>query len=333
MPIEISKENETQFSLNGSLFMPHGISRFVMHDQRSTENKLSAKEFIEKMAESGINSLRLVVPGEFERGVEPELGKYNEDFLASLDEVFGHADVNGIHIILCLFDSSSFYASWAPDEYWNYGVYSTKFSGPKEVFANQELRMYMKQRAAFLVKHFSKFRNVFAWEIMNEMNKIGELFGDDCEKITMNWYEDLARYIKSISQNHLVVGSLYGDEVWESLNKSQVNDFVQIHTYDEEENPERIGEIISMYCRENKKFNKPIVITEFASKKHNSLRAELVRKGIMAAQKERCSAWLYASVWDSDAEFGMGHGDMNEELFQVYRETQPILLKKLKTGV
>jgi len=50
----------------------------------------------------------------------------------------------------------------------------------------------MKNRVAYLVKHFSKYKNIFAWEIMNEMNKIGELFGEDCEKVTMEWYEDMA---------------------------------------------------------------------------------------------------------------------------------------------
>jgi len=192
MAIQINQENPSRFSLNNVIFRPHGISRFVMHDQRATENKMAAKEFIKKMAESGMNSLRLVVPGEFERGVEPQVGIFNETFLAPLDEVFKYAEESDIHIILCLLDSSSFYASWAPDEYWKYGIYSTKFSGPKEVLTNLELRQLMKNRIAFLVNHFSTYTNIFAWEVMNEMNKIGELFGEDCEKVTMEWYEDMA---------------------------------------------------------------------------------------------------------------------------------------------
>ena len=181
----------------------------------------------------------------------------------------------------------------------------------------------MKNRVAYLVKHFSKYKNIFAWEIMNEMNKIGELFGEDCEKVTMEWYEDMAWFVKGITPEFLVVGSLYGDEVWERLNDSKVNDFIQIHTYDEEMRPEANADIISGYCSENKRYGKPIVVTEFASKKHNPQRADFVRQGILATQKEKCSAWLYASVWDSDAKFGMGHGDMNEELFNVYKETVP----------
>lgn len=323
MPIQINKDIPTQLLLDNKVFSPHGISRFVMHDQRATENKMPAKEFLEKMATSGMNSLRLVVPGEFERGVEPEIGVFNEDYLKDLDEVFSLAEKNSIQIILCLFDSTSFYASWSPDEYWKYGIYSSKFSGPKEMFTNIELRSCMKKRAEFLVKHFAKFSNVFAWEVMNEMNKIGELYDDDCEKVTMEWFEDMAAFIKSIDSTRLVVGSLYGDEVWKSLNKSRFNDFIQIHTYEEELDPDKNATVIHDYCANNLKFNKPIVITEFASKKENPLRAEFVRKGILAAQLQGCSAWLYASVWDSDAEFGMGHGDMNEEIFNVYSETIP----------
>jgi endo-1,4-beta-mannosidase len=274
------------------------------------------------MAESGINSLRMVIPGEFERGVEPEIGMYNPAFLKPIDEVFEVAEKLGIQIILCLFDSTSFYASWAPDEYWKYGIYSTKFSGPKEVFSNVELRQLMKNRATFLVNHFSHYSNIFAWEIMNEMNKIGDLFGEDSERVTMEWYNNMASSIKKVDPNHLITGSLYGDEVWESLNLCNNNDFIQIHTYDEELEPARISEIITKYCVENKKYNKPIIISEFASKKSNPLRNQFVQEGLLAAQKQGCSAWLYASVWDSDAENGMGHGDMNEELFEVYKENR-----------
>ena len=59
---------------------------------------------------------------------------------------------------------------------------------------------------------------------------------------------------------------MYGDEVWERLNDSKVNDFIQIHTYDEEMRPEANADIIAGYCSENKRYGKPIVVTEFASK-------------------------------------------------------------------
>ena len=322
MAITIDKKDPYNFLLNGKKFYPHGITRFGFHNQNSGENKLTAKEFIKRMSSSGINSLRTVIPGEFERGVEPELGKYNENFLHNTDEVFEACEANGIQIILCLFDSSSFFAPWSPNA-WRDGVYSSKFSSHMELFTNLELRKYMKGRVEFLINHFSKYSNIFSWEVMNEMNKIGELYGkEDCKKITMEWYSDMAEHIKQIAPKHLVVGSLYGDEVWEELNKSNVNDFVQIHTYKEELDPENNSKVITNYCKDNKKFNKPVVITEFASKKDNPKRKKFVKNGIISAQKEDCSAWLYASVWDNDAEFGMGHGDMNEELFEVFSETR-----------
>ncbi len=316
MPITISKTNPYDFCIGSEKFSPYGITRFSF-----PTTDISVKEFIEKMASSGINTLRMVIPGELERGIEPELGKYNEEFLHNTDEIFEIAQANGINIVLCLFDSSSFYAPWVSNT-WKYGVYSTKFTGVKELFTNMELRKYMKDRIKFLLNHFSKYSNVFAWEVMNEMNKIGDLYGKDkCKDITMEWYADMAKYIKEIDPNHLVTGSLYGDEVWNVLNESKYNDFIQIHTYKEDMNPENIEKIISDYCKENMIFEKPVVISEFASKKNNPNRNEFVRNGILSAKKENCSAWLYADTWNVDERFGMGYGDMNDELFNVYKET------------
>lgn len=322
-PILHRKESDPyNFYLGDEVFKPHGINRWVF-DKKGSANALSPKEFLLRMAEAGINTLRMVVPGEYERGVEPELGKYNPDFLKSTDEVFGIAEELEIYIVLCLFDYASFYAPWMENA-WQYGIYSTKFPHHKDFFGSRELRKYEKGRLEFLVDHFRRYSNIFAWELMNEMNYLGKDYGDTCEAVTMEWFDDMARFVRGIEPQHMTTASLSGGETWDSLYSHPFNDFVQVHTYDEELNPKKIAEVIRGYIQKTRHYGKPVVVSEFASKKQNPERAKFVESALRAAQEEGSSAWLYASVWDSDAKFGMGHGDMDEELFKVYKDTRPI---------
>lgn len=308
------------FYVGESPFHPHGISRWIFDKQEHTENKLTAEEFLHKMKNSGINTLRMVVPGEYEHGVEPELGKYNPNFLKPLDHVFELAADLGIYIVLCLFDYASFYTPWDPKA-WSYGIYSTKFSDVKDFFGSKELRKYEKGRLEFLVSHFNKFPNVFAWEVMNEMNYLGKPYGKQCKEVTMEWFDDVARFIRKIEPNRLITGSLYGGEIWESLFSHQLNDFVQIHTYDEVYDSDKNAECIRDYITQNKKYNKPVAVTEFGSRKDNPQRANFVCKALLAAQREGSSAWLYVDIWEKVNDGTMG--DMNDELFQVFKECAP----------
>lgn len=308
--ISRKQEGPFNFYLGDAVFHPHGINRFTVYWQKHNFNNLPPEEYLKKMHQAGMNSLRMVVPGEMERGVEPELGKYNPDFLKPVDKVFEIASELDIYIILCLFDYASFYAPW-DRSVWNESIYSTKFE-VKDFFTSGELRKYQKGRLEFLVSHFSKYDNIFAWEIMNEMNYLGKFFGDDCEKITMNWFNDLAKHVRNIDKNHLITGSLWGGAFWKTLFTHPLNDIVQIHTYEEVLDPQKIAKNIKKYIQKGKAFDKPIIIGEFGSEKDNPRRTEFVKSGLIAAQEENSSAWLYVSPWD---EFGQ----MNEELFEVYK--------------
>lgn len=313
----IERDGKPPFSffLDGSVFYPHGINRITIYRRKDNENELSPKEYLKKMHNAGINSLRIVVPGEMEQGIEPELGRYSPNFLSPVDDVFEMAAELGIYIIICLFDYASFWAPW-DSKIWSRGIYSTRFPDVRDFFRSPELRKYEKGRLGFLVNHFKKYRNVFAWEVMNEMNYLGKFFGDDCEKITMAWFDDMAKHIRSIDKEHLITGSLWGGEFWPSLFSHRLNDIVQIHTYDEVLDPDKIASNIREYAQKAKSFDKPVIISEFGSRKDNPKRAEFVEAGLRAAQSEGVSAWLYVSIWD---EFG----DMNDELFEVFRRTQP----------
>jgi len=132
----------------------------------------------------------------------------------------------------------------------------------------------------------------------------------------MEWFDDMAKFIKNIDKTHLITGSLWGGEIWDSLFQHPLNDVVQIHTYDETENPTKIADNITMYVQKLKRYKKPIIVGEFASKEKNPLRKEFVEAAIKAAQSEGSSAWLYVSIWD---EFG----EMDDELFDVYERTIP----------
>lgn len=316
--LKVRPESPHNLYSEDAIFSPHGINRFTIYYKEHNKDQRTPEEYLEKMNQSGINSLRMVIPGYFESSIEPELGKYNSELLEPVKHVFELAQELKIHIILCLFDYAGFCPPWDPGA-WNKQVYSTKFSDPRDFFGSPELRKYEKERLGFLVNHLKKYDNLFAWEPMNEMNYLGKLHGENMEKITMGWFDDMAKQIKSIDQTHLLTGSLWGGATWDSLFNHPLNDIVQIHTYDETKSPSGIAENIKMYIRKTKHYKKPIIIGEFASKEKNPQRKKFVEAAIKAAQSEGSSAWLYASVWD---EFG----EMDDELFEVYKKTTPVQL-------
>ncbi|KKU10965.1 MAG: hypothetical protein UX65_C0008G0004 [Parcubacteria group bacterium GW2011_GWB1_46_8] len=314
--LKVKPENPYELYTGDTIFYPHGVNRFTIYYKEDNKDRRSPEEYLQKMQQSGINSLRMVIPGYFEEGIEPELGKYNSKLLEPVKNVFEIAQQLKIYIILCLFDYAGFSPPWDLGV-WNKQVYSTKFSDPKDFFGSVELRKYEKERVSFLISNFMKYDNLFAWEPMNEMNYLGKPHGENAEKVTMEWFDDMAKYIKSIDQAHLLTGSLWGGEIWDLLFNHPMNDIVQIHTYDETESPSRIAENIKRYIRKTRHYKKPIIIGEFASKEKNPQRREFIEAAIKAAQSEGSSAWLYASIWD---EFG----EMDEELFEVYKKTIPI---------
>lgn len=314
--LKVKPRDPYKLYVENSIFSPHGINRFTIYYKDHNKDQRTPEEYLQKMYQSGINSLRMVIPGYFENGIEQELGKYNSKLLEPVKNVFEIARQLKIYIILCLFDYAGFCPPWDPGM-WNKQIYSTKFSDPKDFFGLTELRKYEKERVNFLISNFKKYDNLFAWEPMNEMNYLGKPHGENAEKVTMEWFDDMAEHIKKIDQDHLLTGSLWGGEIWDSLFNHLLNDIVQVHTYDETESPLGIADNIKMYIRKTKRYKKPIVIGEFASKEKNPQRREFVKAALKAAQSEGSSAWLYASIWD---EFG----EMDEELFEVYKETVPV---------
>jgi len=313
--LKIKPEDPYNLYDGDTIFHPHGLNRFTIYYKDDNKDRRTPEEYLQKMHQSGINSLRMVIPGYFENGVEPELGKYDSKLLEPVKNVFEITQWLKIKIILCLFDYAGFCPPWDPDA-WNKQMYSTECSSPKDFFGSTELRKYEKERVSFLIDNFKKYDSLFAWEPMNEMNYLGKPHGENIEKVTMEWFDDMAKFIKNIDKTHLITGSLWGGEIWDSLFQHPLNDVVQIHTYDETENPTKIADNITMYVQKLKRYKKPIIVGEFASKEKNPLRKEFVEAAIKAAQSEGSSAWLYVSIWD---EFG----EMDDELFDVYERTIP----------
>lgn len=315
--LKIKPENSHTLYIGDNIFYPHGINRFTIYYKEHNKDQRTPEKYLQKMQQSGINSLRMVIPGYFEDGIEPELGKYNSKLLEPVKNVFEIAAQLKIYIILCLFDYAGLCPPWDP-EMWNKQIYSAKFSDPKDFFGSTELRKYEKERVSFLISNFKKYDNLFAWEPMNEMNYLGKPHGENAEKVTMEWFDDMAMHIKEIDQDHLLTGSLWGGEIWDPLFNYPLNAIVQVHTYDETESPSGIAENIKMYIRKTKHYKKPIIIGEFASKEKNPQRRKFVKAALKAAQSEGSSAWLYASIWD---EFG----EMDDNLFEAYKETMPVV--------
>src|SRR5579872_3500303 len=259
--IQTRTSDPFNFYLNDKIFIPHGINRFTIYFKGHNKDNIPPNEYLQKMHNAEINSLRIIIPGEFERALEYEPGQYHEEYLKPIDDLFDVADKLGIYIILCLFDSSLFVAPHMENA-WQYGVYSTLSPTYEGFLDNPTLIDYEKRRVNLLVNHFNKYNNLFAWEVINELNYMGKYLKDKNEEVAVRWFEDIANHIKSIDQNHLITFSLWVGAIWYSLFSSSYNDFVEIHTYDEIDDDEKIGSNIKKYINIGHKFNKPTIIGE-----------------------------------------------------------------------
>lgn len=106
--LKIKPENPHTLYIGDNIFYPHGINRFTIYYKEHNKDQRIPDEYLQKMQQSGINSLRMVVPGYFEDGIETELGKYNSKLLEPVKNVFEIAAQLKIYIILCLFDYAGF---------------------------------------------------------------------------------------------------------------------------------------------------------------------------------------------------------------------------------
>ena len=177
-------------------------------------------------------------------------GKFNEEAFRSLDQVLQIANEQGVRLIIPLVDNwiwqggRAEYAGWrgkTKDDFW---------TDPQVIADFKETIRFILTRTNTLTGvRYCDDKAILCWETGNELSS------------TPAWTREIAAYIKSLDQNHLVMDGVNASVLHpESLAMPEV-DIVTTHHY-----PGGKGKTFAQFVQENwekAKGKKPYVVGEF----------------------------------------------------------------------
>ncbi|KAH7519743.1 hypothetical protein FEM48_Zijuj08G0069600 [Ziziphus jujuba var. spinosa] len=232
---EFVKTRETEFILNGSPFLFNGFNSYwMMHVAAQPSERYKISNAFREAADSG---LRVCRTWAFSDGGDQALqispGVYNEAVFQGLDFVVSEARKYGIKLILSLSNNYNDYGGRPQYVQWarNAGVH---INGDDDFYANPVVKGYYKnhvKRVLTRINTISKIAykddsTIMAWELINEPRCQVDYSGK-----TLNaWVQEMASYVKSIDNKHLLeVGmeGFYGDSI---PNRKQYNPGYQVGT-------------------------------------------------------------------------------------------------------
>ena len=176
-------------------------------------------------------------------------GQFNEEAFRALDKVLQIANETGIRLIIPFVDNWSWWGGIA-----EYAAFRGK---PKEAFwSDPQVIEDFKKTIAYVINRKNEYTGVtyrddkaiLCWETGNEL------------QCPASWTQEIARYIKSIDQNHLVMDGLMTSVLRsESLEIPEV-DLVTSHHYPRDA-MEMVAQVQSN--RQMAKGKKPYIVGEF----------------------------------------------------------------------
>ncbi len=128
--------------------------------------------------------------------VEPELGKFNETALKQLDYVVYSAGRHHIRVILLFVDPWGYYTGGI-EQY-------KKWRGGGDFFRDPKLIADYKLYVSTLINRKNSYTGVF---YRNDPTILAWQAGNELREAPIEWEREIARYIKSLDRNHLIITS------------------------------------------------------------------------------------------------------------------------------
>lgn len=182
--------------------------------------------YLRNMQDCGQNLVRIwICPWNF-----PLLTKSVDDIeleaAAEIDHVLELARECGVYVQLVLS-----YHGWFKDD-WQRNPFNAELGGPltraQDFWYDAEARQAFKGYLDYVVGRWSAYPNLFAWELMNEV----DLVPSDMEQDVVDWHRVMAEYVKSIDPaGHLVTTSVSGSGALADIWDLPSIDFCTSHMY------------------------------------------------------------------------------------------------------
>ncbi|XP_058754121.1 mannan endo-1,4-beta-mannosidase 4-like [Vicia villosa] len=278
----------THFILNGKPHYVNGFNSYWLMNlasDPSTRSKVTST-----FQQASLNGLNLGRTWAFNEGfLQTSPGSYDENAFKGLDFVISEAKKYGVQLILSLvnnwkeFGGKIKYVQWAKERGQNVINDDDFFSHPvvKQYYKNH-VKTVLTRKNTINGILYKDDQTIFAWELMNEprLNSSG--------KSIQNWISEMASYVKSIDNNHLLeigLEGFYGETKKQfnpdsllvgtdfiSNNQIPQIDFATIHLYPEQwllgSNETTQSAFVEKWIKvhiqdANTVLGKPIIVSEF----------------------------------------------------------------------
>ncbi|EXC32463.1 Mannan endo-1,4-beta-mannosidase 5 [Morus notabilis] len=225
----------TGFIVDGSPFLFNGFNSYWMMtvaSQPSQRSKIS--DVFREAAAAGLTVCRTWAFSDGgDRALQMSPRLYNEAVFQGLDFVISEARKYGVKLILSLSNNYEDYGGKAQYVQWarNAGV---PVSGEDDFYTNAVVKSYYKNHVKKVLTRINTFTRIaykddstiMAWELMNEPRCQADYSG----KTVNGWVQEMASYVKSMDNKHLLeVGmeGFYGDSI---PDRKQYNPGYQVGT-------------------------------------------------------------------------------------------------------
>lgn len=330
------ERNGSQFHVDGKAIYVNGWNSYWLMDQTVEEFSVPrVRAMLKAGAKMGLTVCRTWA---FNDGTYNALqispGRFDERVFKALDRVIAEARGHGIRLILCLvnnlhaFGGKGQYVKWAGEEGVGLSTSNDSF------FFDPSIRKYFKTYLKTILTRKNsitgiEYRNdptIFAWELINEPRCTSDASGDTLQ----DWIEEMARFVKSLDQNHLLTVGLEGFYGPTSPGKLSINpgewassvgtdfirnfkvpdiDFSSVHVYpdhwiDGQEIEEQLR-FISRWVKShiddgNRELRKPVLFAEFGLSNRN--------KDFQASHRDMFYKTIYDIIYKSARKSRSGAG-------------------------
>ncbi len=222
------KISEKRFILNNNNFKFFGFNAYYLQSEAGTEKKRYIVDDVFRSAKNiGVNVIRTWAFYEDTVFSNPSVIRKSpyevqESGLVALDYVVYKAREDGIYLILTLsnnydaFGGIPQYLKWADQ----LKINDSNSHVHNDFFTSDSIKHWFKFYINLLLNRTNVFNGIkykddntiFSWEIMNEAENPDKNFN-----IIKSWYNEIAGYIKSIDQNHLITTGENGYDVYPNL--------------------------------------------------------------------------------------------------------------------
>jgi hypothetical protein len=216
--VGIAAEDPSSFELaSGEAFYPIGQNVCWSGDY---------EPYLRRMQEYGGNLVRVwVCPWNFPL-LKNSVDSIDLAAAAEIDSVMELANECGIHVQLVLA-----YHGWFKDD-WGRNPFNAELGGPlmraAAFWHDGEARRAFKAYMDYAVRRWSACPNLFAWELMNEV----DLVPYDMESDVVEWHREMAAHLKATDPaGHLVTTSVSGGGALSAIWEIPEIDFCTSHMY------------------------------------------------------------------------------------------------------